>query len=437
QERLLLLDPTSLDATSSYQPAGPVFDVADGATAQTLMVGIGGPAPRIALVDLDSGATLSEIDQEIASPAEIGAAGSPASFVLATPRGAELGSWDATRVPWPAWWASAAVLALLAAACLVVAQRSGRASGEPAMLEATPNPVRSASGVEARPAPDFDFAYLERWAQDVDERPEGEAEVADTAPPAEQFDELLEPSAAEALDDRGATEARLPLQPWRLGVDEPASAAADVDEPAAIPAGLPDAAPSDVGSEQPLIAETEPPEEHPEEPLPAEAQPLGAPSDDEPEESAASEAEVERPAAAARPAADARYPAAVTGSIHDRMSALGFAVTTPAPAERVVDLVRTEAGSSDPTRAAVTVDGVFNGRTVSGSVLTRGVRTATFVVSLGPAPDGGTRTRFDVNWYRTSPPMVPFFPVDREESVSYGPLRDFAIRLADRLEQVQ
>ena len=392
-ERLLLLDESSLDAVSSYQPGGPVLDVADGATAGTLLVAAGGDAPHVALIDLASGTTLSEIADDIAAPAAVGAAGPPASFVLATPRGAELGTWDATRVPWPAWWASTAILALLAGACLLVAQRAGR-TAEPAMVAApTGGSMRLDEEDDADDDAEIDFAYLEQWAEELDERP---AITADAARPAARAEERVPASATDRADPAPVVEE----------VAEPAYAGAEaarraptlevLDEPPS--RELRDAAPLPVLLDEPTTA---------------------AP-------------ELERPVATGT-----RHPVAVSGSIHDRMAALSFAVTTPAPAERVVDLVRIEAGSSDATRDAVTVDGVFNGRTVSGSVLTHGVRTATFIVSLGPAPDGGTRTRFDVNWYRTTPPMVPFFPVDREESVSYGPLRDFAMRLADRLERIE
>lgn len=393
-ERVLLLDESSLDAVSSYQPGGAVLDVADGATAGTLLVAVGGEAPHVALIDLASGTTLSEIADDIAAPAALGAAGPPASFVLATPRGAELGTWDATRVPWPAWWASAAILALLAGACLLVAQRVGR-TAEPATAAAPAGgSMRPDEEDDADDGAEIDFAYLERWAEELDERP---AIAADATRPAARVEERVPASATDRAD--------------------PAPVVEDVAEPAY--------ARAEVARRAPTL---EVPDEPPSTEL-RDAAPLPVLLD----EPASAAPEVERPG----PASGTRRPQAVSGSIHDRMAALGFAVTTPAPAERVVDLVRTEAGSSDATRDAVTVDGVFNGRTVSGSVLTRGVRTATFIVSLGPAPDGGTRTRFDVNWYRTTPPMVPFFPVDHEESVSYGPLRDFAMRLAERLERIE
>lgn len=300
-ERLLLLEAQSLDVAASYQPTGPVFAVADGPAESTVMVAIGGSAPRIALVDLESGLTLSEIGSDVASFAAIGAAGTPASLFLATPRGIAVGSWDASRVPWQAWWASAAALAVLAVGCAIVALRAGRtgARGVPATAAAVADPPQSAA--------------------DLDGPPES------GAPPSRR-------------------------------------------------------------------------------------EPLGA---------------------------DESRPAAVGGSIHNRMRALSFAVVAPATTERVVAAVSAEAGSATTDSTSVTVDGVLDGHTVTGSVLSLGVRTATFVVSLAPAPDGGTHARFRVDWYRTAPAMVPFIPGDQEESVSYGPLRDFAIALADSLERVQ
>ncbi|MGM1030363.1 MAG: hypothetical protein ACQEWM_10950 [Actinomycetota bacterium] len=298
---LLLLEPSSLDTVARYEPADPVVDVADGPTEGTIMVGIGGTSPRIALVDLETGMTLSEIPSDAATSAAIGAAGTPASLFVATPGGTALGSWDASRVPWQTWWASAAALALLAGACLVVALRA------------------DGFGARARVAavPTLDAASL------------------------------------------------------GLGLDEP-----------------PPPAPAPTQREHEL-------------------------------------------------GVDAWRPAAVSGGIHERMSALSFSVIARAPAERVVSLVSSEAGVSDQDGAVFTVDDIFEGRTVTGSVLRAGVQMATFVVALAAAADGGTLTRFHVDWYRTSPPMIPFVSPDRAESVVYGPLRDFAMRLADELERIR
>lgn len=302
EERLLLLEAKTLDTTASYEPPDPVFAVADGPAEGTIMVAIGGSAPRIALVDLGSGRTLSEIGSDVASFAAIGAAGAPASLLLATPRGIAVGSWDASRVPWPAWWTGAAAAALLAVACAIVALRAGRtgARGEPAMAAAVAAPARLGS----------------------------------------------------------------------------------------------DPGPAAVGAPRPL-----------------------GDSD-----------------------ADASRPVVVSGSIHDRMHALRFAAVAPADAEHVlaaVTAVTTEAGSAGTDSTSIPVDVADDGRSVTGIVLALGVPMATFVVSLAPSPGGGTRTRFDVDWYRTAPAMIPFTPGGREESPAYPPLRDLAVALADSLERLQ
>lgn len=300
EERLLLLEARTLDAIASYQPAGPVFAVADGPAEGTIMVAIGGSAPRIALVDLESGLTLSEIGSDVASFATIGSAGTPASLLLATPRGIAVGSWDASRVPWQAWWTSAAALAALAVACAIVALRSGRAGvrGEPALAGAIAPPGR---------------------------------------------------------------------------------ATADLDAPPAVGAAA---------SHRDLLD------------------------------------------------ADASRPAAVSGGIHDRMRALGFSVVAPASAERVLAIVKAEAADAGTGSTTIAVDAVFDHHTVTGTVLSSGVRMATFVVSLAPTPEGGTRTRFRVDWYRTAPAMALSTPGDHDASTGYRPLRDFAIALADSLERM-
>lgn len=298
EERLLLLDAQSLDAAASYQPAGPVFAVADGAAEGTIMVAIGGSSPRIALVDLESGLTLSEIGTDVASFATIGTAGAPASLLLATPRGIAVGSWEASRVPWQAWWTSAAACAVLAVGCAIVALRARRtgARGEPAMAVAAP----------AQPA---------------------------------------------------------------VGLDD----APAVGGPA---------------------AHRDPPD------------------------------------------TDRSRPVVVTGSIDDRMRALGFAVVASAPPERVVAVVREAAATAGTDSTSIALDTVLDGRTVTGSARSSGVRMATFVVSLAPASDGGTCTRFRVDWYRTAPATVPSAADDHDDSAGYRPLRDFAIALADSLERV-
>ncbi len=300
EERLLLLDAQTLDAAARYEPADPVFAVADGPAEGTIMVAIGGSAPRIALVDLESGATLSEIGSDAAPFAAIGAAGAPASLFLATPRGIAVGSWDASRVPWQAWWTSAAAFAVLAVACAIVALRAGRsgARGQPAL-----------AGASAGPA--------------------------------------------------------LP--------------AADLGDPLAVGAPPSQSDPRDV---------------------------------------------------------DASHELAERGSMHDRMRALSFALVAPATAERVLAVVAAEAGSASTGSTIVTVDAVSDGRIVNGSVLAPGVRLATFVVSLAPAPEG-TLTRFRVDWYRPAPTGAPSEPGDHDETAGYRALRDFAFRLADSLERVQ
>lgn len=291
EERLLLLEAQSLDVAASYQPTGPVFAVADGPAEGTIMVAIGGSAPRVALVDLQSGLTLSEVGSDVASFAAIGAAGAPASLFLATPRGIAVGSWEASRVPWQAWWTTAAAFAVLAVGCAIVALRAGR------------------TGVRGGPAT-----------------------AGAVAAPARPGAPLADPPALEADESR---------------------------------------------------------------------------------------------------------PAVVGGSIHNRMRALSFAVDAPATAERVVTVVSAVAGRAATDSTSVAVDAVLDGRSVTGSVLVLGVRMATFVVSLAPAPDGGTHARFRVDWYRTAGAMVPFVPGDHEESVGYRPLRDFAVALADALERAQ
>ncbi len=300
EARLLLLEARTLDAAASYAPAGPVFAVADGAAEGTIMVAIGGSAPRIALVDLESRLTLSELASDVASFAAIAAAGAPGSLLLATPWGIAVGSWEASRVPWQAWWTSAAACALLAVASAIVALRAGRsgARGEPAM-----------TGAMAGPA----------W-----------------------------PVA--------------PEDPWAAGAPPPHG--------------------------DHLHAER-------------------------------------------------ARPAAVSGSVHNRMRALRFAVVTPTTAERVLAVVEAEADGAGTDSTSISLDDVVDGTTATGSVRSMGVRMATFVVSLAPTRDGGTHTRFHVDWYRTAPAMVPFTPGDHEESPGYGPLRDFAVTLADSLERVQ
>lgn len=297
EERLLLLDAQTLDAAASYQPAGPVFAVADGPAEGTIMVAIGGSSPRIALVDLESGLTLSEIGTDVASFATIGTAGAPASLLLATPRGIAVGSWEASRVPWQAWWTSAAACAVLAVACAIVALRARRtgARGEPAMAVAAP--AQAAVGLDDAPA-------------------------------------VGGPAHRDLLD------------------------------------------------------------------------------------------------------AEPSRPVVVTGSIDDRMRALSFAVVAPAAPERVLAVVQDAAATAGTDSTSIAVDTVLDGRTVTGSALSSGVRMATFVVSLAPASDGGTCTRFRVDWYRTAPAMVPSAGDDHDESAGYRPLRDFAIALADSLERV-
>ncbi|ROR65243.1 hypothetical protein [Agrococcus jenensis] len=122
---LLLLDPRSLHASARYDPADPITGAADGATDGTLMVATGGSVPRLALVELGSGATLSEIRLGTPLPtAALGHSRDPGSLLVATTQGVALGSWEASRVPWPMWWAVAASLALLAGVCVILAVRA-------------------------------------------------------------------------------------------------------------------------------------------------------------------------------------------------------------------------------------------------------------------------------------------------------------------------
>jgi len=146
---LLLLDPRSLHASARYDPADPITGAADGSTDGTLLVATGGSVPRLALVELGSGATLSEI--RLSSPlptAALGHTRDAASLLVATTRGVALGSWSASRVPWPTWWAVAASLALLAGVCAVVAVRADRPR---AIVAAAPTIAESYPAVLAVP----------------------------------------------------------------------------------------------------------------------------------------------------------------------------------------------------------------------------------------------------------------------------------------------
>ncbi|MGC5076689.1 hypothetical protein [Agrococcus sp. DT81.2] len=331
-ERLLLLDPISLDADAAYDPTAPVFGVADGPAAGTLMVGLGGEAPRIALVELASGATLSEIaiDERLGampSPPAIGAASEDGSLFLATPVGAVTGSWDASRVPWPLWWAGAALLALLAAVFAIVALSADRLG-----------------------------ARAQR-------------------------------RALAALRAEAERRPRTTPQP-------------EVD---AVPALAPPAAESEAPVETP------------------------APAMSPPSEARAGTVVAKRPVA----------PVAPAGRIQDRMSALGFAITVPADAQRVIELVRTEAERGSDGATELRIDKVFDEGAVTGSVHSSGERTATFVLWLDPVPSGGTRANFRVEWYAATRPTTLSIPVGPKDSVAYGPLRDFASRLAGRLEEEQ
>ena len=127
--------------------------------------------------------------------------------------------------------------------------------------------------------------------------------------------------------------------------------------------------------------------------------------------------------------------AVAPGRIQDRMAALGFSTTVAADAQRVIDLVRAEADAESGTAMELRIDKVFEEGAVTGSLHHAGVRIATFVLWLDPAPTGGTRAVFRVEWYITARPTTLGIPVGPKDSIAFWPLRVFATRLAGRLRE--